>query len=243
MMHISDNHEALLDYVYEEGEPAERLRIARHLQECAACSVAVLEFQTVRGMLSGWRPPASQLGFRIVQDEQAQPPTAHRAWWIPSSRVGVWAQSAAAVLLFAAGVAVSQLNIDYVDGALTVRTRSAESNAPAIRNASIELPPSLQTVGSGFSQTATGTGSRTEIADTEQLLQRVRAMIEQSEIRQQRELALRLSQVAREVDTQQKADLLRIQQNLGQFEMQTGAQIDQQQQIMDYLVRTSGGQK
>ena len=66
-------------------------------------------------------------------------------------------------------------------------------------------------------------------------------MIEQSEIRQQRELALRLSQVAREVDTQQKADLLRIQQNLGQFEMQTGAQIDQQQQMMDYLVSTSGG--
>ena len=68
-------------------------------------------------------------------------------------------------------------------------------------------------------------------------------MIEQSEVRQQRELALRLSQVAREVDTQHRADLLRIQQNLGQFEMQTGAQIDQQQQMMDYLVRTSGGVK
>jgi len=251
MMHIADNHDALLDYLYEEGEPAERLKIARHLQECAACSVAVLEFQTVRGMLSEWRPPASQLGFRIVQDEPAQPPTPHRAWWVPSSRVGVWAQSAAAVLLFAAGVAVSQLNIDYVDGALTVRTRSAESNAPAIRNASIELPPSAtEPVGSGVGQTATNNDtvvsglSRTSTDDTtEQLLQRVRAMIEQSEIRQQRELALRLSQVAREVDTQQKADLLRIQQNLGQFEMQTGAQIDQQQQIMDYLVRTSGGQK
>lgn len=236
MMHIADNHDALLDYLYEEGEPAERLKIARHVQECAACAVAVLEFQTVRGMLSEWRPPASQLGFRIVQDEQAQPPTPNRAWWVPSSRVGVWAQSAAAVLLFAAGVAVSQFNIGYVDGTLTVRTRSAEPNAPAIRNASIELPPSLETVGSGLSRTATDD-------NTEQLLQRVRAMIEQSEIRQQRELALRLSQVAREVDTQQRADLLRIQQNLGQFEMQTGAQIDQQQQIMDYLVRTSGGLK
>jgi len=247
MTHIADNHDALLDYLYEEGDPAERLKIARHLQTCAACSVAVLEFQTVRGMLSEWRPPASQLGFRIVQDHPSPPPPPNRAWWVPSSRLGVWAQAAAAVLLFAAGVAVSQLNFNYTDRVMTVRSQSNEST-PAIRNTSIELPPSLETVGSGVTRTATEPvpSTNTNIAantDVEQLLQRVRSMIEQSEVRQQRELALRLSQVAREVDTQQRADLLRIQQNLGQFEMQTGAQIDQQQQIVDYLVRTSGGVK
>ena len=69
--------------------------------------------------------------------------------------------------------------------------------------------------------------------DTERLLQRVRAMIDQSEQRQQRELALRLSQVAREVDTQHQADLLRVQQDFGQ----------QQEATMEYLVRTSGGTK
>jgi anti-sigma factor RsiW len=242
MMHIADNHDALLDYLYEEGDPAERLKIARHLQTCAACSVAVLEFQTVRGMLSEWRPPASQLGFRIVQDQPS--PTPRQAWWAPSSRLGAWAQAAAAVLLFAAGVAVSQLNFNYADGALTVGARPAEMNVPAMRNASIELVPE---VGSSLSRATTEpvapSATNTNNTDIEQLLQRVRSMIEQSELRQQRELALRLSQVAREVDTQHRADLLRIQQNLGQFEMQTGAQIDQQQQIMDYLVRTSGGVK
>ena len=69
--------------------------------------------------------------------------------------------------------------------------------------------------------------------DTEVMLQRVRAMIDQSEQRQQRELALRLSQVTREVDTQHQADLLRIQQDFGQ----------QQDATMEYLVRTSGGVK
>ena len=64
MTHIADNHEALLDYLYEEGDPAERLTIAKHLQECAACSVAVLEFQNVRGMLGDWTPPAAELGFQ-----------------------------------------------------------------------------------------------------------------------------------------------------------------------------------
>jgi anti-sigma factor RsiW len=42
MIHIADDHDALLDYLYEEGDPAERLKVAKHLQECAACSVAVL---------------------------------------------------------------------------------------------------------------------------------------------------------------------------------------------------------
>ena len=79
-------------------------------------------------------------------------------------------------------------------------------------------------------QLATSNGAS---VDTEQLLQRVRAMIDQSEQRQQRELALRLSQVTREVDTQHQADLLRIQQDFGQ----------QQEATMDYLVRTSGGVK
>ena len=35
MMHIADNQDALLDYLYDEGDPAERLAIATHLQECA----------------------------------------------------------------------------------------------------------------------------------------------------------------------------------------------------------------
>src|SRR5262245_306130 len=73
MQHITDNHDALLDYLYEEGDPAERLKIAAHLQECAPCSIAVLEFQNVRGMLRDWTPPAAELGFRVVQDRDASP--------------------------------------------------------------------------------------------------------------------------------------------------------------------------
>jgi len=255
MMHIADNQDALLDYLYEEGDPADRVRIATHLQECARCSVALLEFQTVRGMLSEWKPPASALGFRIVQDGRGVaasegngvvglPP--QHAWWTPSVRVGHWAQAGAAVLVFAAGMAVSQLDVRYETGALTVRARSA-APAPAVRASSIHLPATADApqVASGSVSVAGGpaTASPDAVVSTEQLLQRVRTMIEQSEIRQQRELALRLSQVASEVDTQHKADLLRIQQNFGQLEMETGAQISQQQQLMDYLVRTSGGQK
>jgi anti-sigma factor RsiW len=239
MTHIADNQDALLDYLYEEGDPADRLKIATHLQECATCSVAVLEFQTVRGMLSEWKPPASQLGFRIVQDPSPKATPPQRP---PGER---WLHLAAAALLFVGGMAVSQLNVDYGNGALTVRTRSAEPAAPPTVTASASGPRGESAVSAQALQDLeqslraelreaqnTPNMSRPDIASTEQLLQRVRAMIEQSEMRQQRELALRLSQVAREVDTQHQADLLRIQQDFGQ-----------QQDMMEYLVRTSGGVK
>ena len=253
MMHIADNQDALLDYLYEEGDSAERVTIARHLQECAKCSVAVLEYQTVRGMLKEWTPPASQLGFRIVQDSGSLPSATVDArarggssWgWGPTTtkQSSRWTQAAAAAVLFAAGMAVSQLDVEYGQGALTVRSRSAAPAAP--RTASIELPPAPQSapvaVASRPEAHPASVNAANEKAGNDEIIRRMREMIEQSEIRQQRQLALRLSQVASEVDTQHRADLQRIQQNLGQIEMETGAQIDQQRQQMEYLVRTSGG--
>lgn len=259
-MHIADNHDALLDYLYEEGDPAERLKIRQHLMECPACSVAVLEFQNVRGMLSDWTPPPAQLGFRIVQDALPSAREDHRArggwlWGGPTASNQSWRgwvpQAAAAVLLFLAGMAVSQLRVDYGEGALTLRTRAAELAAgAAIRNASITLPASNANaavpINGGavlnLDQIERELRARLESAnapsaDTERFLQRVAAMIDQrivqSEQRQQRELALRLSQASRELDTQREADLLRVQQELGQ----------QHDATMEYLVRTSGGVK
>ena len=72
-MHITDNQEALVDYLYEEGDPAERVKIAQHLQQCAPCSVAVLELQSVRGLLAEWTPPAASLGFQVVPRDAAIP--------------------------------------------------------------------------------------------------------------------------------------------------------------------------
>jgi len=230
MMHITENQDALLDYLYEEGDAADRLAIAQHLQECAACAVAVVEFQNVRGMLIDWKSPASELGFRIVQDATLSVPVSH------SARSGWWQmprlQAAAAVLLFAAGLAVSQLNVDYRDGRLIVSV--GETTPPAdIRSASITLPaenvnrsPNTDEI---VRQVVERLGPNASAGDTEQLFQRVRAMIDQSEQRQQRELAQRLMQVSREFDTQHKVDLLKIEQDFGK-----------QQEALEYIVRTSG---
>jgi hypothetical protein len=235
MNHIVDDHDALVDYLYEEGDPARRLEIAQHLQQCAPCAVAVLEFQNVRSMLSDWAPPAARpIAARpassgaAVSDQQTR---------IPYSRFGRFAQAAAALLIFAAGMAVSQLDLEFRDGRLVVSTPSALP-APGVREASITLRPDSPSMISAAPAPVNAPASISAAAaprpeEIEHLLQRVRAMIDQSEQRQQRELALRLSQVAREVDAQHQVDIVKIQEDMGR----------QQDATIDYLVRTSGGVK
>jgi hypothetical protein len=251
-LHIADDQDALLNYLYEEGDPSERLRIAHHLQACAACSVAVLELQSVRGMLADWTPPPVKLGFRIVQDPKEGAGDAR--WWKPAGRFPLWAQAAAAVFLFAAGMAVSQLDVRYGDGALMVRSRSAaptadeatlmpQSGMVPVRQTDIPLPPAQGNTADNTDFRALEQELRSDLkgrADGDVVLRRVRAMIDQSEARQQRELALRLSDVVRDFDTQRRADLLQVQQNFGQLEGQTGQEVAHQRELLNYLVRTSG---
>ena len=255
MNHITENHDALLDYLYEEGDPAERLTIAKHLQECAACTVAVLEFQNVRSMLSDWTPPASlplsapvlSPGASGTSPSATANPGARGGWswgWGPAAyqekligpRSRVFLQAAAAILLFVSGMAVSQLHFDYSDGAVTLRIGPDDQVAPKPVSAGPESPSAAAKVDINEvvrlvrAQLAKDNAPSVE---SDRVLEQVRAMIGQSEQRQYRELAIRLAQVAGEVDAQHRVDVERMQQDFGK----------QQEATMEYLVRTSGGLK
>jgi hypothetical protein len=242
--HITDNQDALLDYLYEEGDASDRLTIARHLQQRAPCSAAMLELQSVRGMLKDWTPPDAELGFKIVREVE-------KPSWFASPLRSRWLQAAAAVILFVSGMAVSQLTLDYGDGSLIVRTRGSQgagSGAAAAPVAAASNPSPApanfaaleQELRSELASARLAAASSESRAADDDLLRRVQAMIEQSEVRQQRELALRLADVVRDFDTQRRADLLRVEQNFGQLENQTGAEVAQQRELLNYLVRTSG---
>ena len=71
------------------------------------------------------------------------------------------------------------------------------------------------------------------------MLARVTALLEESEQRQQRELALRTAQVVRDFDSQRQVDLAQIQRNLGQIEGLTGAEVREQREMLNYLMRVS----
>jgi hypothetical protein len=238
MMHIADNQEALLDYLYEEGDPADRVKIAQHLQQCAPCSVAVLELQSVRGLLAEWTPPAATLGFKVVQSDSAMPvmPVIPAMALPRSSRTLFWAQAAAAVLLFVAGMGASQLHFEYGNGALTVRARGSEpaamAEAPVVHSGTdILLPPgSIQRV-----------ALSPRDASADEVLSRVQALIDRSETRQRAMLTLRLQDVMRDFDAQRQADMQRFDQNLDQLEGQTAQESARNRALVNSLVKVSQG--
>jgi hypothetical protein len=72
------------------------------------------------------------------------------------------------------------------------------------------------------------------------LVERVQGLVDESEQRQQRELAFRFAQLLRETEVQRQTDLLRIDQQLGQLQGFTEAEVVQHRELMDYLVLVAG---
>jgi hypothetical protein len=67
----------------------------------------------------------------------------------------------------------------------------------------------------------------------------MRELLVESEQRQQRELALRVAQLQRDLDGQRVSDLKRIQDNFGQLGGWTGAEVARQRDVLNYLLRVN----
>lgn len=66
-------------------------------------------------------------------------------------------------------------------------------------------------------------------------LQRVQRLVDESEVRQQQNLALRIAEVSRDFELHRRADLVEVQQGLGQL----GIDATQHKQMWDYFRRVS----
>jgi anti-sigma factor RsiW len=254
------NDGALAAYLYNECEPGERKAIEAHLALCATCANEVAALQSTRAQLAEWTPPAAELGFRIVQENSVQEDRASKksragvAWW--QQPLPAWAQMAAAALVFATGAALGALwqpagaprspvvasapvaapDTDLARERGTVSTRDL---AALEQRLSREMIAIRQTADAARVTTRAqdGPSPRAGGADAE-LLQRVRDLIAESEQRQQRELAFRLAQVVRDVDSQRRVDLARIERSVGQMEGATGAELADQRRAIN-LMRVS----
>jgi anti-sigma factor RsiW len=258
--------ETLIAYLYDECDAADRPLVEAHLGACAACADEVAAFGGVREALAAWTPPATVGRFRLVRDEDldstSAPATVLRParWWrrpLPG-----WARAAAAVLLFGGGAALANLDVHYGQEGLTVRT-GWQHAAPAVARAvpaSAAVPVSApwrsdltalegRLRGDFASQLQAARGASPQAvsaqasADDRQIMTRVRAMIDESERRQQSELAYRVAQVQGEVGVQRRADQMKVLQSLGQLQGQTGAEIAQQRQYINYLLTTVSQKK
>ncbi|HAK56255.1 MAG: hypothetical protein QF463_03770 [Vicinamibacterales bacterium] len=239
-----DDKSLLVSYLYEECGDADRARAETHLAECATCRDELEALTGVRGRLANWAPPEPSPEFRVVPADAVAVPRRPWTWW---QSAPVWSLAAAAVFLVAASVA--NLEIRYGADGLVVRTGWSEAapsqTADVADDAAWEadlaaLEADLRREFSAPAADATSPAATDSTPETQPLLTRVQRLIEESERRQQRDVALRFAQLMREAEVQRQADLLRIEEQVGQLEGLTEAEVVQHNEIMDYLVRVAG---
>ncbi|MBF8299852.1 MAG: hypothetical protein HW394_222 [Acidobacteria bacterium] len=240
---------ALVSYLYDECEPAERAAIDAHVPRCAACAAELAALESARVQLASWTPPEADLGFQVVRPQGLGP----RAWL--RQPLPMWAQAAAACLIFAAGLWLGVARGLGVVPGLGVARGSMPSGSPAVATTGA-APAAAPTAASPAELAALERRLRAEMTELRtvaanastaapqrmseaRLLARVRALLEESEQRQQRELALRTAQVVRDFDSQRRVDLAQIQRSFGQIEGLTGAEVREQRQMLNYLMRVS----
>jgi hypothetical protein len=249
-----EDKDRLVSYLYDDGSDAERAAVEAHVARCAACAAELAALEAVRASLADWQAPETALGFRITRTS-ADVPARSRWWPLPA-----WAQAAAAVLVLAAGAGLANLEITYGREGLTMRTGWARQDSAAATRASLgPAQPATAAANAATVVTARDLAAleerlRTELAhstrtsvavpagaaaNSRDLMQQVRALVAESEQRQQKELALRLTQVLRDVESQRRADLVRIEQNMGQIEGLTGQEAVRQREMLNYLMRVS----
>lgn len=248
---------ALVSYLYDECEPAERLAIDAHLALCAACTAEIATLESARLQLASWTPPESDLGFAIVRPQaSASREPAPRRWSInPGAWLGrplpVWAQVTAACLIFGIGLSLGVLRGTTPSATEVAATATGESSTQITATDLAALERRLRAEMEALRAPAAGTGAVQPVstgplagtaeqrASHAQLLAQVRALIDESEQRQQRELALRTAQVVRDFDSQRQVDLAQIQRSFGQIEGLTGAEVREQREMLNYLLRVS----
>ena len=250
--YAGDRDEALITFLYDDGraEPeAERALFAAHLRTCAVCRGELDTLRGVRAQLARWSPPEPKFAPLAPPNPPSVIPDSRAPWRVP-----VWAQAAAAVLVLGAAAGIANLDVHYDRAGLTIRTGWSRDARDARGGAAV-APPAAAADAAPWKadlaalerqmrselrsvQASNAAAAAPRTADADQI-RRVRALIDDSEKRQQRELALRVAELMRDVNVQRQADLVRVDRALGLVENKVGVEVLKNRQQMNYVIRTS----
>jgi hypothetical protein len=264
-----DRDGAIVAFLYDDpdGRGTERARFELHLPACARCQADIAALRGVRTQLARWSPPEPSLA---AANSQSNLPSAfsNQQWW---RSIPVWAQAAAALLLLGVSAGLANLDVHYDHNGLSVRPgwsggsggsggsgRSSGSSGSDVaqRSGSATAPwktdlAALESQLKNEIRLARATTAAATVPSVRPVtvstpdadaIRRVRALVEESEKRQQRELALRIAELLRDVNAQRQADLVKIDRTLGVVQNNVGIEVmKNRQQInqMDLLYRAS----
>lgn len=255
---MCDRGESIVDYVYDELSSAQRQDFEAHLATCADCWTEVAGLTSTRRHLATWKPPEPDLGFRVIRGGAAPAPALPRRHRFAPA----FAFAAAAVIVLAVAAAIANIEVRYGgDGSMTVRTgwaagpaaldgpqRARDGALPAtVATEFAALDRRLQEIEAAMT-TAPAAGPGVQLAADSRLsdaeiLRRVRQLVSEAEARQEAATAQRLLDVFRDFDQQRRADLALIQQGLGHYQGLTNAEIAQNRELVNQLVRAASRQE
>jgi hypothetical protein len=241
---MCDSKELLISFVYDELDAAEREEARRHLASCAECRAEVAGLRTTQRHLATWAPPEPDLGFRIVRNSAPVAPVA-----APRTRGALWGLAAAAVLVLAAGAAIANLDVRYDANGFAMHTgwsrpvTSGPSGVAAGAPGGVEvvdwkreaeaLNQRVRQLEASLSTVSTAHAKPSDAA----VLERVSQLVDESEARQQRVMAARLSQLTRDLDARRKVDLAVIDQGFIRLQNTSGAELRQSRVANDLMQR------
>jgi hypothetical protein len=235
--YTADRDETLIGYLYGEIEPAQRAAFEAHTATCERCRKELADLQAVRGQLQDWTAPeairpAGHGRTRFAREVPTRPPAGLRT---AMHDIPVWARAAAAALLvLSASAGMANLDVRYDHGSLTVHTGWSRTAAPQaepltafLGRADLDaLEQRLRTEFHGSVPAGAGGLLKSDpgAAANQQLLRQVRALVQESERRQQNELALRIAEVVHEFDSKRGSDLVNISRGMREIQSDAGAQ-------------------
>jgi hypothetical protein len=238
---------ALVAHFYEDYDnigAAERTAFEAHLAGCAVCRDELAELGAVREGLARWVPPEPAEGRAPV----VTPFRPRRTKWASFGAIPAWARAAAAVLVLGASAGVANLDIRYDRDGLTIRTgwlaRPSAGPQVSVADAAAEAPwrAELTAAEARMREEMRTAAAPTPVVERDDaaVLDRVRAMVAASEERQERELALRVAEIVRDVQGWRRADLERIERSLGVIQSNAGVEMMRNRQLLnDLAVRVS----
>lgn len=239
--------EALVAYLYGEGDPAEQTAFRAHLAVCRVCRAELAGFERVRTQLAGWTPPEPA---RLPAFQATSGPPRRARFLAILAEIPAWAQLAAATLFIGIAAGAANLNVRYDQNGLSIRTgwsrpATAEMSASTtpVPTAGPQSPVPWRAEITALEQrlraelrpATTTSAPPASMSVSDDVIRRMQTLIDQSERRQQRELALRVGQLLRDVQAQRQADLVRIDRTLGFIQTDTGAEVLRQRRLLNDL--------